>query len=104
MKYARIVPVNDGFGVVDLFTTDPSDDTTPMKIPEGASPLSWLNQMFSGFAEQFAAQHAHFREVAAGVKPGAVFLGSQTSDADALVGANFVNADGTDGNGNNIPA
>jgi hypothetical protein len=41
---------NNDVSVVDLFTTDPCDSSTPMKVPAGTpDPLAWLRDMYAAF-------------------------------------------------------
>lgn len=101
-KYARLTTTKkDGdFAIVDLFTTDPADSSTPMKIPAGTAPLLWLQTFLVGLkAEEFEYFDESFREVPAGVLPGANFYGDRTAPSEVMDGTKYLNANGTDGNG-----
>jgi hypothetical protein len=77
MKFARLVATPDAgkFSVTDLFTTDPADDSTPMKIPSDAQdPEAWLRHMFSGFISQWDAEHEQFQIVPDGVRSSCFFF------------------------------
>lgn len=109
MKFARLVALNHEqtrFGVVDLFTTDAADGSTPMKIPASVvDPIVWLRDvMFPGFRDAFEAAGEQFREVPAGVNPSAAFQGDRTSNADVMDGTQYTNTNATDGNGTPIEA
>lgn len=100
MKYGRITE-SAGAGdqsVADLFTTDPSDETTPMKVPTGvADPLLWLNKMFEHQAAAWVASAQHFRPLPGSVLPSSIFTGDRTDDAEVADGGNYQNPDGTNG-------
>lgn len=101
-KFARLVPAESNRSVVDLFTTDPNDGSTPMKIPAGVAPLAWLNARFTAeHLAQFEAEGSGFREVPQGVLPSANFIGDVTTDT--MDGVFYENMDGTDGNGDPLP-
>ena len=108
MKIARIVALDQQaqrLGVVDVFTTDHADGSTPMKVPAGITdPIAWLRDvMFPGFSDTFEDRGEQFREVPARVNPSAAFIGSRDNPAHILDGTKYVNTNGTDGNGDTIP-
>ena len=101
-KYARLT-INSTTGecsACDVFTTDPNDNSTFMKIPQGVDdPIAWLDTYLVGpKKEEFDYFDESFRQVPDGVVAGARFLGDRAT-SDVMNAALYENLDGTDGNG-----
>lgn len=106
MKIGRISPNSDGSAqfVVDLFTTDQSDDTTPMKTPSGIpDPLAWLQGMFGTLKSSWDSTSEQFRPLPDGVLSGATFFGDRANDADVADASMYDNGNGFYADGSAVP-
>jgi hypothetical protein len=89
-KYARPMTVGSQVRMIDTVDTADYDPR-----PEwGQTDEALLDRIFSNQKAQWAAANQWFVQVCDGVQPGAVYSGS-----DYMNPANYLNPDGSDGNG-----